>query len=257
VRDALAALPGVRHVEVEFDTKQAVVTMSDGPTSQELIAALEEAGYGGSVANGPGVSAEPDNGDLPKETAGTPPPPGLPEDEQEPDATGKTYSSKSFADHLRISAYLDHDVLRPGDSFRIAVVFNIDKDWHIYGNPLGPGIGQETVVSLREEPGFDYEPARYAPAQRAEENFGEAGKTWVWELTGRTVQFIPGKIRDDLPLGGYSLTVKALAQVCKEKGACYPGKATLPLVVRVVEADTPSQPANSELFESFDQARAP
>ena len=256
MQTALAALPGVRHVDVDFEKKQALVTVTKSVDSQELIAALEEEGYGGSVKDIRHAKDESESSEPSDETADTPPLPGLSVDQGHQDSTKTTYSSPSFAEHIQISVSLDHDVLRPGDSFRIAVVLDVDDGWHIYGNPLGPGIGLETIVSTQEADGFDFEPARYAPAHRADQDFGEAGKTWVWELTGRTVQFLSGKVRDDVPPGEYPLTIDVTAQVCMEE-ACFPGKATLPLPVTVVTTDAPSHAAHSELFESFDKAHTP
>ncbi len=254
MRAALAALPGVRHVDVDFDSKQAVVTVEpDGYDKGKFIAALERAGFGGSVKAVKPAHPIPADGSEP---TSSPPVPGLIGEEPAVEPNQTNYSSASFAEHVQVSAHLDRDVLRPGDAFRIAVVFDIDDGWHIYGNPLGPGIGKETVISADVPKGFELEPARYVPAHRAEQNFGEAGKTWVWEHTGRTAHFLSGRVSDSTEPGAYQLTVEASAQVCTEV-ACLPGQATMQLLVTVVEADAQSHPANSELFKSFDPSRAP
>ncbi len=256
MRAALAALPGVRHVNVDFEKKQAVVTVTEALDSQKLVAALEDAGFGGAVKAVRSVSAESADSNEPDGAADAPPLPGLSVDERELGAAKTTYSSTSFAEHVQVSTYLDHDVLRPGDSFRIAVVLDIDDGWHIYGNPLGPGIGKETVVSVEGQDGFKLGPARYAPAHRQEQNFGEAGKTWVWEHTERTVHFLSGKVSDATEPGEYQLMVEASAQVCT-KSACLPGKSTTPLPVTIIVADALSNPLNGELFENFDRASVP
>ncbi len=251
---ALAALPGVRHVNVDFEKKQAVVTVEpDGYDKGKFIAALENAGFGGSVKAVKVAKSVPTEGTEP---TSSPPLPGLIDEGPAAEPNKTNYSSASFAEHVRVSAHLDRDMLRPGDAFRVAVVFEIDGGWHIYGNPLGLGIGKETVVSAEGPHGLEFGPARYAPAHRQEQDFGEAGKMWVWEHTGRTVHFLSGKVSDTTEPGAYQLTVAASAQVCTE-GACLPGQATMRLPVTIVTADAPSHPANSELFKSFDQARAP
>jgi len=50
VRDALAALPGVRFVKIDFEKQQAVVTVEQSTLDEEkLIDALKVAGFGCSV----------------------------------------------------------------------------------------------------------------------------------------------------------------------------------------------------------------
>jgi hypothetical protein len=50
VREALASLPWVRQVKVDFNRKQAVVTVvADQYDQKALLEALEKEGYGGNV----------------------------------------------------------------------------------------------------------------------------------------------------------------------------------------------------------------
>ncbi len=228
----------------------------------DLVAALKNAGFGGSVVRVQNAVPDAVAGDEPgKQTSDTPPLAALPSegpplDEPPARRVGTIYSSNSFSQHVQVSAYLDHDVLRPGDVFRIAVVFDIAEGWHIYGNPLGPGIGKETLVSVKVRDRFEFEPARYAPAHRQEQDFGEAGKTWVWEHSGQTIHFLAGQVGDAAEPGRYRLTIEATAQVCTT-GACLPGQATVELPVTVVPAGSPSNPANGELFAGFNRAVPP
>ncbi|MBI2481114.1 MAG: cation transporter [Planctomycetia bacterium] len=256
MRAALAALPGVRHVDVDFENKQAVVTLAKGVDSQKLLAALEDAGFGGVVKDVRSVEGELDDTSEPDDAAEPPPPPGLSAEQYDPGSTNTTYSSASFAEHVQISAHLDRDMLRPGDTFRVGVVFDIDDGWHIYGNPLGPGIGQETTITADAPETLHIEPVRYAPAHRAEQDFGGAGKTWVWEHTGRAVHFLSGQVSDVAEPGVYRLTAEASAQVCTET-ACLPGTATAVLTVTVVPKGSPSQAINADLFFGFEKAKTP
>jgi len=50
VRKALASVPGVQHVEVDFPNKQAVVIVKkDGYNAVASTKALEDSGFGGEV----------------------------------------------------------------------------------------------------------------------------------------------------------------------------------------------------------------
>ena len=51
MQEALAAVPGVRKVDVDFDKKQAVVRVEKGKLDrQALLKSLEDAGFGGAIA---------------------------------------------------------------------------------------------------------------------------------------------------------------------------------------------------------------
>lgn len=59
MREALAALPGVRNVQVDFGKKQAVVTVeTTARDGEKMIQALRDAGFGGSVQGTEEVPAE-------------------------------------------------------------------------------------------------------------------------------------------------------------------------------------------------------
>jgi copper chaperone CopZ len=49
VRSALETVDGVEETKIDYQKKTATVTYTSDATVDELIAALEKAGYGGSV----------------------------------------------------------------------------------------------------------------------------------------------------------------------------------------------------------------
>jgi len=169
-------------------------------------------------------------------------------------ADGKQYSSSAFAKHLEVAVFSDASAYRPGDVFRIAVVIDIDSDWHIYGNPLGPGIGLPTVISVELPEGFSSAIARYAPAEKGTQDFGEAGGTWVWEHTGQVIHFLSGTVDPGTLPGNYHAKVHVSAQVCKKMGSCLPGEAIVPLDLTVSESAGSIPKTNEELFKNFDDA---
>jgi copper chaperone CopZ/DsbC/DsbD-like thiol-disulfide interchange protein len=249
VRDALAALPGVRHVKIDFEKKQAVVTVDESALDEgKLVDALEDAGFGGSVLKQGSATVAGNEADLP-------PRPGLPAGDAEA-ANGTTTSSASgaFGKRVTVSAHLDRDALRPGDSFRVAVVIDIKDGWHIYGNPLGPGIGKPTVVSVAASEGFHFDSTRYAPAHKATQDFGEAGKTWVWEISGRSFHYLTGRVGENVATGKIEPNITVSGQVCNPI-SCLPGSVSVPLVVLIVPQDSPTEAINSGLFSGFDRAK--
>ncbi|RMH45350.1 MAG: hypothetical protein D6689_00015 [Deltaproteobacteria bacterium] len=221
----------MEHAEVSFDDKRAVVSVGPGGASTEaMIASLEAAGYGGSVVDGGAGAAAP------------PPPPG--------------YSSAPFAERVRVRAVVDRAPLAPGEPFRVAAVIDVADGWHIYGNPVGPGVGKPTVVSLVDADGATGAAARYAPGAKVEQDFGDAGKTWVYESTGRVVHYVAGAVAADAAPGPRSWKLRVEAQVC-DPGHCIPGSAVVDVPVDIAaRGAAPGRARDADLFAGFEAARA-
>ncbi len=169
--------------------------------------------------------------------------------------TQVTYTSSEFPEHVKVSAVLDAAPLRPGDSFRVGVVFAIEDGWHIYGNPVGPGVGRATTVKVSAQ-GAAFDPARYAPAEKATQSFGEAGTTWIWENRGRVVHYVSGRVSPDASPGRSTWLVEARAQACT-KTQCLPAKITIQLPVEIAPRDAPQTKETSDDFSGFDKTRVP
>jgi len=195
---------------------------------QKLIEAVEQAGFGASLKTAKKQIAE-------------------------ASADESRYSSPSFAEHLKVTVFPDASAYRPGEVFRIAVVIDIEKGWHIYGNPLGPGIGQPTVITAELPAGFSSATARYAPADKQTQDFGDAGNTWVWEHSEKVIHFFSGTVAPSTSPGDHRVEVQVSAQVCKF-GSCLPGDAIVPMDLIVSESESGIQKTNAELFKNFDQA---
>ena len=249
MHDALAALPGVRHVTIDFAKKQAVVSVEPSTADgQAFVRALEEAGYGGSVLNET-PPAEQKSGTPPK--AGSKK--GAPNQPPSKNPGGQT-ASGAFGIHVSARAQLDHDAFHPGDPFRVAVVVKIGEGWHIYGNPVGPGIGKPTVLSAEAPATIQLDPARYTPAHKADQDFGKAGKTWVWEYTRETVLHLSGRVAKTAPPGTVELPIILTGQVCSAT-SCIPGHLTIPVTIRIVPKESSSKPVHADLFTGFDKAQ--
>ncbi len=179
-----------------------------------------------------------------------------PEATPEAEITEVTYSLKTFAEHATVSAVVDAAPLRPGDEFRLGVVFDIDDGWHIYGNPVGPGVGRATSVRAREAPGVTFGATSYAPGHKAEQDFGDDNKTWVWESTGRVVHYVTGRIADDAALGPAKWLLEAKAQVCTAT-ECLPSNIKIPLVVEIAGRGAKQSKEHANDFTGYDQSSVP
>ncbi|MFQ5731891.1 MAG: cation transporter [Planctomycetaceae bacterium] len=252
MRKALAALPGVRHVHINFETKIATISVDKSADKDDsrFVKALDDAGFGGTVtSHGASQQKTPENGN--NDTSGLPPKPGLTGDGT---ITADFTARSGFGKRVSVQVHADRDGYRPGDAFRIAVVVDVAKNWHVYGNPVGPGVGKPTVISAAPVSGIQFDPARYAPAHKADQDFGDGNTTWVWEHTGRSVHFLTGRIAESAQPGDVQLTIKVAGQSCSA-ATCIPGKVTTPLTVRVVGKDSPTKPTHSKWFAGFDKTK--
>ena len=250
---ALVSLPGVRHVKLDYETKIATISVEKSASKDDsrFVKALDDAGFGGTVTgHGTTQPKTPKKGG--NDTSGlNPPKPGLTGGGTN---TANSNAARGFAKHVSLQVHTDRDGYRPGDPFRIAVVIDVEQDWHIYGNPIGPGVGKPTVISAAVDSGMKFDPARYAPAHKAEQDFGDGNKTWVWEHTGQSVHFLTGRIPESAKPGDVALTIKVAGQSCSA-GICIPGQVTTPFTLRIAGKETPVKQIPSKWFAGFDKAK--
>ncbi len=157
------------------------------------------------------------------------------------------------SDPLTLAAYLDRDAVHPGETFRVAVVLSMEKGWHAYANPKGPGTGKETVVRGKSTAGFRFLQVRYLPGKRV--NQVEIGPDdWVYAYEGEVPVFLEVEASADLKPGKYNLEIEVDALVCKE--SCLPVLTTVKVPVEVVSPGKPTKPANQKWFKDFAKAKA-
>ncbi|MBD3346419.1 MAG: hypothetical protein GF401_15305 [Chitinivibrionales bacterium] len=76
----------------------------------------------------------------------------------------------------------------PGDTAVLAMVVTIPSKYHLYGNPLGPGIGKPLKISAESEGGFNVISLKKSPASKYTPEIGE----WVWAYEDAAWFFIEG-----------------------------------------------------------------
>jgi len=157
-----------------------------------------------------------------------------------------------IAEKVRGFAVLDQNAVPAGGAFRIAVDLEIEFGWHIYGNPLGPGVGKPTEVKVKAPDGIRIGPALYLPASRHDQPELGPGQ-WVWTYEDHTRIYLKGRIRPDTAPGRYevALTVDCLA--CTDQ--CVEDELELAVTVDVVPAGARVHARFASLFEDFDRAR--
>jgi thiol:disulfide interchange protein DsbD len=127
---------------------------------------------------------------------------------------------------------LSKSVYAVGDSVLIGLHIGIPAGFHLYGNPLGPGIGRP--LSIRVE---GAEPADWLDIQKIPaEKFTPAAGPWVWAYTKETTVFPRGVAQTVGTVRG-SIIIDAL--ICSS--SCYPLHYVIPFTLRVDSVPAPQQ----------------
>jgi thiol:disulfide interchange protein len=133
----------------------------------------------------------------------------------------QTYPDKVFAGH---------------DAW-IAVQIMLDPEWHIYGNPKGPGPGLPTILAVRSLPeGVTADHARFLPAEKLlEPDLGP--DEWVWIYRKKTTVYLRLSTPAGLSPEKYPIQLHLQLALCRE-GVCMPYKTDLTASLQVVSSLT-------------------
>jgi thiol:disulfide interchange protein len=154
-------------------------------------------------------------------------------------------------DEYAVSLQVDRPSVAPGEAFRVAVVFEIGPEWHLYGNPKGPGTGKELGIFPQAPEGFRFDAPRYAPPKRYT---SKVDPEWTWVYTGKAVVYLPVSVDPSLPGGEYPLRVEVDGLVCEDMGSCVAAQEALEVLVRVGETSAPDA-GSASIFADYDKAK--
>ena len=151
------------------------------------------------------------------------------------------FSSSLATDQPLVQATLlcNVDAIKPGDSFTLAVLFDIAPGWHIYWKDPGDS-GLPTEITLELPPGFQSGPIRYSRHQ----TFTMPGDIIGYGYERQAMLLTKVTAPAQLPVNRL-MTLHAQADwlVCKEK--CIPGQANLTLELPVSDH---ADKTNEQLF---------
>ncbi|MFO8014248.1 MAG: cytochrome c biogenesis protein CcdA [Phycisphaerae bacterium] len=149
---------------------------------------------------------------------------------------------------LQTAAHLDHAALARGQTFRAAVVLDLDADYHVNATPPSLDFQIPTTVRPAAQEGITWDEVRYPEGVTFDADW--AGDDTVRVYSGRTILVVPGTVADDAPLGPVTLRFTLAYQGC-DASTCYqPGERTLQIATEIVAADAAPDPANADVFEA-------
>ncbi|MBD3419057.1 MAG: hypothetical protein GF398_02955 [Chitinivibrionales bacterium] len=127
---------------------------------------------------------------------------------------------------MEVSIIPSYRAYSPGDSVVLAVHAKIPPKFHLYGNPLGPGIGKPMLLHVRSEGPVQWSGALKSPAEKFQPDMGE----WVWAYEKNAWFFITGKLAEDAS-GEIAGKIKLDALICHT--SCVPISRDVGFSIRV------------------------
>ncbi len=135
-----------------------------------------------------------------------------------------------------------------------AIKIRIPKGYHIYGNPVGPGTGKPTTLSVRNIPeGVDVGTTRYPEAKKYFEP-GDVGHVWIHE--GDVSLFLPMKVKKEADTGTVVFDIILDALVCG-KGTCIPIEKTIHQNLLILPPGRVASSLSPEMLVLYKAAREP
>ena len=136
---------------------------------------------------------------------------------------------------LKIQVQTYPDKVFAGHHAWIAVQIILDPEWHIYGNPKGPGPGLPTILEVPSLPeGVNADPARFLPAEKlVEPDLGP--DEWVWIYQKKTTIYLRLSTPSNLPSQNHQVQLHLQLALCRE-GVCMPYKTNLIAPLNVVSS---------------------
>jgi thiol:disulfide interchange protein len=162
---------------------------------------------------------------------------------------------RTWGDTGKISALalMDRTAVQPGESFRLVIELEIESEWHIYGNPVGPGVGNPTSAQVRPVRGFEFGPVHYSKPFRLEQP--EIGPDqWVWAYEGYARLYLTGKVMPDTEPGKYEVRFDVRCTACSHE-ACESEELEVVVRIEVVPAGTKTLPAFAGFFSDFEKSK--
>ena len=126
------------------------------------------------------------------------------------------FASAAFCQDLEFSFYPGRTQYSSGDTVVVGIEASIPHGFHLYANPLGPGIGKPLTLTVNKFQNIEWIEARKSAPKRYNPPTGE----WVWAYQSKAYFFIKGVLPDNSSVG--SIKCKALIEALICKTVCIP-----------------------------------
>ncbi len=146
-----------------------------------------------------------------------------------------------LASPINLSAKLDPNPVKAGQTAKVTVTAKIDSGWHLYSLTQPAGGPRPTKISIDETGPFkaNGKPTQPKPKVAADPNFSIPGQPPFMTETfdGEAAFSLPIKVAEGAPVGNQKLTVKFYFQVCNDHECLPPRTKPLDVDVAIVAAN--------------------
>lgn len=168
--------------------------------------------------------------------------------------SGSFAQLRGSSGQVELETYLSVDEIPVGESFRAAILLDIEEDWHVNAHrpTLDYLIGTE--VTMEPSNGFIIAEILYPEPEMYEFAFAGGEELHVYE--GRVPVYLDFRTSSNLEPGTYEMTGTVRVQACDDQNCLAPSNLPVTLQFEVAEEGTPVQQINSEIFEGYEAASA-
>ena len=128
------------------------------------------------------------------------------------------FASAAFSQDLELGFQSGKARYSPGDTVVVGIEVSIPRGFHLYGNPLGPGIGKPLILTIGIDKDIEWIEARKSAAKRFNPPVGD----WVWAYQSKAFFFMKGVLSKDFSSDSIKSEIEIDALICKTM--CVPVK---------------------------------
>jgi thiol:disulfide interchange protein len=138
---------------------------------------------------------------------------------------------------LKFEVVLPKSNFAANDTLLIGLRADIPADHHLYGNPLGPGIGKPFSITVKNTKHIEWIDILKLPARK----YNPVAGDWVWAYDKKAYFFLRGTIKPDA-VGNVKDTISFSGLICNT--ACIPANNDIPFSFDIVESSQQTIPFN-------------
>jgi len=170
-------------------------------------------------------------------------------------AFGAAYAQPAEHSWLRVSPYVNPTSVPQGGAFGIAVVLDLEGDYHVNAYQTSQGFQIPTTLTPEPSGAVRWGAVRYPPGRLFAPSWAAGEKFAAY--TGRTILLVEAQVADDAPAGETPLRLKLSYQGCDAQSCYPPASREIATSLRIVEKGGAAVRANEALFREALQALAP
>lgn len=171
-------------------------------------------------------------------------------------AAGSPAARAASSDSSRVVAVMtavSQDRVRPGDSFGVAVLLEIQPGWRISAHAPGRGLLIPTEAQLEADRAVSLEPFRY-PAGEPQRLPGADRPMSVW--SGTVVLTAEARLDAEAPIEAALMLPGAVSlQACNDRMCLPPATIAFTVLVPMAEPGQPVRPQSAEIFGAREAGR--